>query len=238
MYTIALCDDDINYADMIHSLVLEFAGQLSIGVDILKFDSGKKFLELLKNGSTHFDIIFLDIDMPELSGLETADTLRSKGIDSVLIFVTSMEDKVFEAFGYNALRFVLKRNLKRDLQDAFVKAIETLNQSKNLLSFKTGEGIIRLAVTEIFYFIFENRKVNAVCRNNASYALNSMTLSNIEEMMSDKGFISINRYVLVNVKYVNGINKNSLTMDNGEVFDISRPKLKNVYKLIADYLKA
>ncbi len=237
MYTIALCDDDKSYMEMINAYILEFASLMNIGVDIYKFESGQDFLNFLNKTSNNFDIIFLDIDMPFINGLDTAEHLRSFGIESILIFVTSMEDKVFEAFGYNALRFVLKRNLKNDLQDAFTKAIDTLNQTNKIFNFKTSDGLIKLTINEILYFIFEGRKVKVVCLNKLFHVLNSVTLTQIDELVRKKGFVLINRYVIVNVKYVGGINKNCLTLDNGESFDISRPRLKEVYKVIADYLR-
>ena len=236
MYTIAICDDDKNYTEMINSYILEFADQLHIAVDTYKFDSGHDFINKIQKSSNHYDIIFLDIDMPVIDGLETAGSLRLGGIGSLLVFVTSMEDKVFEAFGFNALKFVLKRNLRDDLKDAFIKAIDTLNQSNQIFGFKTNEGIVRLTIDEILYFIYEGRKVNVVTRTG-SYILNSYTLADIEALVYKKGFVLINRYVIVNVKYVNGIFKNILTMDNEDTFDISRPRLKEVYKVIADYLR-
>lgn len=237
MYAIALCDDDNRYMEMIHHYILEFANLMNIGVDIYKFESGHEFLKAARNGSSPFDIIFLDIDMPGINGLETAEDLRASGIDSILVFVTSMEDKVYEAFGYNALRFVLKRNLKDGLKNAFMKAIDTLDESGQRFHFKTSDGLVRLTVNEILYFIYEERKVKAVCRNESVHALNSVTLSQIEELTSKKGFVVINRYAIVNIKFVDGINKNCLTMDNGDTFDISRPKLKIVCQMIADYLR-
>lgn len=237
MYTIGICDDDKYYLDIINSNILEFAKLMNIGVDIYKFESGQDFLNTLTEASNHFDIIFLDIDMPFINGLETAEKLRTLGIESLLIFVTSMEDKVFDAFGYDALRFVLKRNLKADFQNAFIKAIDVLNQTNKVFSFKTSEGLIKLPINEILYFIFEDRKVKVICHNKLVYILNSVTLLQIEELVSQNGFVPINRYVIVNVKYVSGINKNCLTMDNGDYFDISRPKLKDVYKVIADYIR-
>lgn len=237
MYSIALCDDDKSYLEMLHLYILVFAHQMNIGIDIYKYESGMEFLKVVEKDSCHFDIIFLDIDMPCINGLKTAEDLRARGVDSTLIFVTSMEDKVYEAFGYNALRFVLKRNLKDDLRSAFIKAIEILNETNQRFSFKTNEGVIRLTVNEILYFVFENRKVKAVCRNKLTHVLNSVTLSQIEDMVCEKGFVAINRYAVVNIKYVNGINKSRLTMDNGDTFDISRPKLKEVCHMIADYIR-
>lgn len=237
MYTIAICDDDKNFLELIELNILQMATQLKIEVDIYKFDSGHIFLKALSKAANHYDIIFLDIDMPLINGLETAEKVRLKGIESILIFVTSMEDKVFEAFGFNALKFVLKRNLKDDLKTAFMLAIEKLKQNVDIFSFKTSEGIIRLTTNEIIYFIYEGRKVSIKTNNNIIHYLVAYTLAEIEEIYSKKGFILINRYALVNIKYVSSTNKNDLFMDNGDSFVISRPKLKEVYAAITDYLR-
>ncbi len=237
MYTIALCDDDKHYLEMIKTHILECATMLNVGVDIYAFASGQQFLEMIQKSVNHFDIIFLDIDMPVINGLETAEHLRLQGIESVLIFVTSMEDKVFEAFGFNALKFVLKRNLTHDLKDAFVKAIDTLNRSSQIFNFKTSEGVVRLTIHEILYFVYEGRKVKLATVNNSLYVLVAYTLAEIEKLVTTKGFLLINRYALVHIKYVQSIHKNTLTMDNGVAFDISRPKLKEVYQVMAQYMR-
>ena len=112
---IAMCDDEAvflqTYQRQISELLLEHN-------EICKIDTytdTECFLEHCEKNV--YDLIFLDIDMPEMSGIQLASKFRDNGVDTTLVFVSSHDDFVFETFRYNAYRFVRKNKLLSDTQE-------------------------------------------------------------------------------------------------------------------------
>ena len=135
MFKIALCDDDASFLDFLQNLLLiEFSAH-NCNIHIEKFISGKKLIESVEKNMEIYDIIFLDINMPEISGLSIADKLRQLDDKFILIFTTNMENDAPRGYRYNAFRFILKRTLRSDIQEA----ISTILYKSTCLNDETIE---------------------------------------------------------------------------------------------------
>ena len=97
---IAICDDEKIFRDQIKKYILEVSSDSSID----EYTCGDD----LAGSESNYDIIFLDIEMPGISGIETAEKLRENGSDADIIFLTSHVEFVYEAFKVRAFRFLQK----------------------------------------------------------------------------------------------------------------------------------
>ena len=93
---IAICDDEQESLHMIQKELYNAANKLKIEIETYAYNDGKKVLDSIYNENEDFDILFLDIDMPDISGLEIARKLRQKNLDIILIFISAHEQYVFE----------------------------------------------------------------------------------------------------------------------------------------------
>ncbi|MFR7383482.1 MAG: LytR/AlgR family response regulator transcription factor [Anaerostipes sp.] len=105
---IAICDDEQESLHMIQKELYNAANKLKIEIETYAYNDGKKVLDSIYNENEDFDILFLDIDMPDISGLEIARKLRQKNLDIILIFISAHEQYVFESIEYNPFRYIRK----------------------------------------------------------------------------------------------------------------------------------
>ena len=130
MLAIAVCDDEIVECCNVAKKIKEILDGMKIPCIIRQFGSGQ---ELLRSAE-RFDMIFLDIIMRDLDGMRTAQIVREKAFDNILIFMSSSREYVFEAYDVEAFQYLLKpideKKLKRVLQKA-VRKVE--NHSKEFI---------------------------------------------------------------------------------------------------------
>ena len=109
---IVVCDDDQDFLDNIQKELFHLANTLNIAIETYLYTDGNKVVDLIYNDKEDFDILFLDIDMPDISGLEVAKKLREKGSDIILIFISAHEQYVFDSIEYNPFRYIRKNRVK------------------------------------------------------------------------------------------------------------------------------
>lgn len=112
---IALCDDEQESLDILKKELDKEAEKLNIKISTSAYDDGNKVLDLICKNKEDFDILFLDIDMPGISGLEIAKRLREENSDIILIFVSAHEQYVFESIEYSPFRYIRKSRIGDEL---------------------------------------------------------------------------------------------------------------------------
>ncbi len=227
MINIGVCDDDKNFLDFIESRIIEILQDEKENIRIHKFKNGRDFLKAYKKEDKPFDLIFLDIYMPQIDGLEVAEIIRKKDEESLLIFLTSMEEEVYKAFKYNTFRFIRKSHMDEELEEALISAMEELAVEKHI--FKTSQGQVVLSTNEILYFEFMERVVHIVTFDN-KYRTNIRRFKDIENIFLPKGFVGIHRSCIVNQNYIKAIENLEITLDNGEKLPVSRYRMDDVKK--------
>ena len=107
MINIAICDDEVYMLNLLTEKVLGFFKQENMEITIFRFQNGEALLDYDKK----LDIVFLDIQMGEPDGLETAKELRGRGYGGFLIFITVLQEYVFNAFEVQAFDYLVKLSL-------------------------------------------------------------------------------------------------------------------------------
>ena len=212
---IAICDDEKKLRNSLRR-VLETQLQLD-GVDyeIQEYECGEDLLAKIEHNVP--DILFLDIEMNGMDGMETARELRRKYQDTVLIFVTAYPDFVFQGYEVHAFHYILKPYKEEKIREVLGKAVEEtgLSQEKYYL-VEQKAGTLRLPFGRVLYFKSEGRTVEALLDNgdmeaSAAYEIVKFygKLGEIEEEMPSF-FIRIHNRYLVNLKYVDKLEASSL----------------------------
>lgn len=224
MIKIALCDDDLIFLNTLESLINSYFKKNKIDVLIDKFTNGLELISEFKNDMDNYDIVFMDIHLNSENGLDIVNQLRCYDKSFILIFLSSLEDQVFNVFRFNTFRFIRKNFLEKEI-------ISTLDDLKLFIvenslkyRFKTKYDIINLSVNEIYYFLYFKRTLEVHIENN-SFEIPATTFKHIEKEFSKKGFFNINRGILVNLNFVKIIKSDSLVLDNNEVLSVSRYKM-------------
>ena len=235
MITFAICDDDAAFANSLWKNVYmlcakEFPGDIECTV-LPAFISAQSVIDYLKHNP--INVIFLDIDMPDMNGFQLAEYLVKNYPDILIIFVSLYEDFVYSSFEYSPFRFIRKARLREELRPAFHKVVEKCLFSGHAFNFDTidGEQVLLLKdVTYIegnknYYVIHLSSKKSYKCRG---------TLTSAEERLTPYHFIRIHTSYIVNLEQVSEVQNKQAVLKDGSEIPISRRKSTNFEK---DYLQ-
>lgn len=217
MLSIAVCDDEaIECANMARK-IKDILEEMKIPCIVRTFFHGKELLQALES----FDIVFLDIIMDELDGMKTAQIFREKASDKILIFVSSSRKYVFEAYDVEAFWYMLKPvddgKLKRVLQKA-VRKTESHAQEFILVSRERQKR--KLFLDDIYYFEIKGRIVDV--HGTEGIFTYYERIGALEDKLREKGFFRCHKSYLVNLKYVDGYNRQEVILENGETIVIAK----------------
>ena len=157
MLRIAICDDDINARDalriQLESILMEETEKI-----VYEFVAGQTVVNWLLKHPGEIDLLFLDVEMPGLNGMETAERIREFDKNMILVFVTGYTDYVFDGYRVGALDYVIKPAGKERLYEIMKRVREQLFlQLKENFVFQNIDGTYRFSYEEILYFYSERR---------------------------------------------------------------------------------
>lgn len=204
MINIGICDDEASMRKALR-LVLETKLQL-MGEDyrIFEYDSGEALAA--DGGSSWPDILFLDIEMKQLSGMDTARLLRKRDAQTILIFVTAYPDFVFQGYEVHAFHYILKPYDERKIKNVLEQALKELGKSREqFFALEQKSGTLKLPMKKILAFSSDRRKV-AVLLDNGERLDFYGKLDEVEKKLPDY-FIRCHNRHLVNLNHVEGLEK-------------------------------
>ena len=222
MLSIAVCDDEIIECCNMEKRIKKIIEEMKIPCIIRQFRSGGELLQALES----FDIVFLDIMMPEMDGMKTAQLFRKKVSDKILIFVSSSREYVFEAYDVVAFQYLLKPVEDRKLKSVLQKAVlKTERRSQEFIIVSSQRQKKKLFLDDIYYFEIKGRIVDAHGPEGIFTYYEQM--GELENKLQDKGFFRCHKSYLVNLKYVDGYNRQEAILENGERIVIAKRRYED-----------
>ena len=232
MLHIAICDDEKNFCEIEKKTISEYMVKNNHPCDFSIFQSG---MELLEQGDSiaGFNIIFLDVIMDEMDGMETAKQIRKITEDAYLVFVTAVIRHSLEGYKVDAIRYLLKDD--RDFEQTMFECLDAIfykmskKTEKCKIEFKSGKVVYD--ADDILYIESRLHKVivHSMKDGEEAYSMRGR-LEDVEELLKEKCFCRIHQSFLVNLKYVKDIVGDKVMLENGEELNISRSKYKKTKK--------
>ncbi|MCM1237153.1 MAG: LytTR family DNA-binding domain-containing protein [Ruminococcus flavefaciens] len=233
MLLIAVCDDmPLECADIAKQIgyILE---QSDIDFVIKTFFGAQELMQSKES----FDIIFLDIKMPKISGMELAREMREQGRQSLIIFITSAKEYVFEAFDVEAFQYLLKPIQNDRLKIVLEKAIKRMQIDTNtdFLIISENRQTKKVFLKDIFYIESVGRIAKIHCNDGTLETYEQIGV--LEDKLSDKSFFRCHKCFLVNLNYVDAFNKTDICLENGEKIMLAKRRYDEFQKVILAYMK-
>lgn len=210
---IGICDDDAKLRNALRKLTERELALLGIDFKIIEYSSGEELLKKLSSGEP--DILFLDIEMDKINGMDTAKELRRQQKNTVLIFITAYPDFVFQGYEVHALHYILKPYEESKIRQVLIMALTELDALKEqYYVIEQKSGVRKLPLSAVRYFKSDRKKVQAFMGDGTEEFYGS--LSELETTLPSYFIRAHNRY-LVNIKYVTGIEGNLCICSDSEI---------------------
>lgn len=232
MIRIAVCDDESDMSAMIRKKVSDFFCRKNMETEILQFSSGEELLAYDKT----IDILFLDIRMKDMDGMETARRLCNRKFKGFLIFMTVLKEMVFNAFEVQAYDYLVKPIEEKRFEKTMERLLTSMKNAgeTNLLIQKGYESSI-ISFDDIVFCEIIDRKVylHLISSEVIDY------YDRIERLEAKLGsrFFRCHRSFLIHLKYLKSYKNGTAYMENGKEIPVSRLRSKAFSGVILQYMK-
>lgn len=233
MLEIAICDDEPIMIREISALLCAYMARKNLtAYHISSFTAGSSLLESVCN----FDFIFLDIQMEQPDGIETARLLRRRNHHSLLIFITILKEYVFDAFEVEAYDYLVKPLEENRFRRTMDRGLRTLEQrAAKKIVVRQGADFIVVPLDDIVYYEVRGRKIY-LHRKNSAVTSYYDKLEHLERQV-DRRFFKCHRSYLVNLDYVCGCQNGQIILLQDEKIPISRLRERDFMQALLRHMK-
>lgn len=225
---IAICDDSEIDALAAKEVIKKTLKELHVQADIDYCLNAEEIEAKLLHYKEQLDILILDIDMPEISGLQLAEELRTNNLNLIIIFLSNHEEFVFKAIEFQPFRYIRKIKLKTEMPLAIRSAVKIIAaQIDKQVILDSDDGKTKIMISEIVYFDADKRKTYVHLSNGKKLSVKA-NITEFNESLKSSKFIMIHRSCVVNADYIKNIYNDIIVLDNNKQLLISRRRTKNV----------
>lgn len=235
MINIAVCDDEKCMSEKIEKLAEDFFRKKNTDISVAEYSSGE---ELLKSNE-RIDILFLDIGMRGMDGIETARRLRARRFTGFLIFITVLKEMVFQSFEVQPFDYLVKpvqeEHFEKTMERLFLSMQDRLSPEKvNLLVQKGCESNI-ISFQDIICCEIMDRKVYLYLTSGEVTSYYDR-IESLEKKL-DGRFFRCHRSYLINLNHLKSYRNNTAYMADGKEIPVSRLRSKEFSKVILQYMR-
>ena len=234
---LSICDDEKTMRDWI----AEYVQEVSADVEIEFFENADGLI----NSEPDADIFILDIQMPGINGMEVAKIIRSRGSKAIIIFVTALEEYVFDAFDVHAFQYIVKPINKEKLKIVIERSIAQANESDRInrallhekeelrsITVKSDGKNINVSLSEIVYAEVFNRTI--VLHLHGGGRIDYYGKLNELEKTVGNDFFRVHRAYIINLFYIKTYDSKNVNVA-GENIPIARGKYQELIKAYLSY---
>lgn len=231
MLNIAVCDDEKYMTDFLADNISGFFSEKNTDCIIEKFFSGSQLIERCEN----FDAVFLDIKMPDMDGMKTAGILRDNNFKGRLIFITVLEDHVFDSFSVSAYDYIVKPIEKNRLYRTLERIERDERNRKTSLLVKTeNENRIIRTADIIFCEIIDHQMYIRLISGETVICSEKM-----EDMPSRLGddFFRCHRSYIINLNHLKGYSRCAAELAGGIKIPVSRLRRRDLENAVIRFVR-
>ncbi|MBS5874178.1 MAG: response regulator transcription factor [Clostridiales bacterium] len=225
MLQIAICDDEKAVRDALFSLSRDMLAKAGEDAQITLFPDGNSLCHACETDDASFDLIFLDIKMDGLDGMDTARRIRACDDKVLIVFITSSAEYVFRGYEVRAFRYILKPELSHSFPLVFHESLdELLHKREDRFCFQFNGESIAVALDDIHYFE-SDRRILYIHMAKQTYKT-YRKLDEVEQALKKKDFVRCHQSFLVNARMIQRVGAAAVTLKTGETLPVSKRRYK------------
>ena len=235
---IAICDDEKEIRGYLEELILTVDNSLTV----IQYEDADRLLEDKFNA----DILLLDIQMPGVDGMEAARALRKRGSKVTIVFVTAIEEYVFDAFDVGAVGYIVKPFDDSKVRGVLHNAINAANEQRRIdgllsdkaknnrrtILVKTDSGNVNISLSDVAYAEVFDRKIVLHMRNRSTISYYGR-MSSLESI-AGSDFFRIHRSYLINLYFVKSYDAKNVVVLS-DCIPIARGKYHDFVKVYLEF---
>ena len=231
MYKVAVLDNEKVYLKVFEDLVGEILTQEEISYGIDLYENLKQLEDNLKN---HYDLFILDIQVSEMNGIAFARKLKSMGLEANIIFVSENEEKIKQEIGTSDFRYLIKPIERLELRGIIGRCMVDYYAKKSITIIK-DEVEIEIRPEDIYYIEHIYKGIRLYGQFYPICTLDSV--DDLFPIIEGREFFRCHKDYIVNLKYVEEIEKYDFKLINGQVVPITKNIYKTAQKELLEYIK-
>ncbi len=235
MIKIAVCDDNRYSIDDVLQHLKTYAENTGINYSASSFSSGEQLLSAGKR----YDLIFMDYQFGENedNGITVSEKLKKISPKTAIVFLSGYSDVVFDTFKVGAFRFLLKpidQGKINEMMDSFILSLG----NEQMVRLHTDGKNQMIAERSIIYIESKSRDILVYSTEAREPMYCHENLTSIESRLKGKNFFRCQRSFLINFYHISSYKYANVTMDNGDIIEISRKKYRDFLNGYSDYIDA
>lgn len=231
MLRIAIIDDEESVAKRLDALITAYCKDRGINLFSTYYENAVEFLESYK---AEFDMVFMDIKMPELNGMNAAQELRELDKTVLIVFVTNMRQYAVKGYSVDALDFIIKPVEEFSLNTLMDKALRIISSRKQdkAITIKTKNKVNRVSVKDICYI--EVRAHKLTYKTTLGTIESWGALADIEKQLPEEYFVRCNNCYMVNLQYITSVDGEDIIV-YGDTLKMARTRKKEFLASLARF---
>ncbi len=216
---IAVCDDDAAFCNIFCRVLEERFALRDWDWDCQVFSSGQS---ILKADLAGVQVVFMDVDMPGIDGMEAARQLRTRYHDLLIVFVTAFPKYAVEGYCVDALRYLLKESLSEQLPECLDAIEDRLTAGQGCIKVHTPDQALTVRLEDILYCEGTTHRRTLLHTSSGATIECMGRLGEHEKELAGQDFLRIQKSYLVNMRHVEDIRNYTAVLTNGEALRVSR----------------
>lgn len=233
---IAICDDEFYVYDQLRSFIYHSGAkqQIQDELNITYFSSGERLLQSYKKNAS-YDIVFLDIAMRRMDEIAVGKVIRGCDEKTVIIFVSSHQERMIEAFDCRAFHFLTKPLTLQKFDEIFTKALRFYQRDRAQYVIQFRNEIIRFPIDQIKYVEVLHRHLMFHTTDGDFETV--ATLRDTVEELRPYDFVQVHQGFVVNMNQVKRLLKSELIMSDGSTVPLSAHRRSEVVMAYKTFLE-
>lgn len=230
---IAICDDNNDYINTIENYIERLK---TPATEWDPYESGENLVFAYTDNNERYDVIFLDMEMKELNGIETANKIRNIDEHVIIIFITSYTEYMKDSFKCSPFRFLVKPVDFNEFQEVFYDICKKLKKQRKIFTFTENKTRVRLFCDDIIYCESQDHWISIYTREH-TYKI-CKTLTDLHELLDKEIICRVHKSFLINFQYVKSIKENNIQLYHCDrLIPISRSYKKAVIHEYTNFIE-